>query len=94
MENYDPNQPVCQNQDDYNQAFRQAIKYNYKKNMKEARPAIWVALVLYIALTLLAISLATRVPSGPERTEHMFFALVGGPLYVAAYFIGGINWKN
>ena len=94
MENYDPNQPVCQNQDDYNQAFRQALKYNYKQNMKNARPAMWVAFSLYVVLTFWALMLAMRVSSNPERTEHLFFALVGGPVYVLAYYLSGMNMKN
>ena len=89
-EYYDPNKPVCENQDDFNRAFRKAIKYNNKENMKKARPWIYVYLVLWLIFMVWGILLAMKIAPGPERVEHLLFALVFGPAYVLAYYLGAL----
>lgn len=91
MENYDPNKPVCDNQDDFNQAFRKALKYNTKQNMKKAQPWIWIYMGLYLVFIIWALILAMRVPVGPARTMHVLFAFVGGPVYVLSYYLAMIK---
>jgi len=88
VEPYDPNDPVCQNQDDFNMAFRKAVKYNNKKAMKDNRPWIIVYAVLWLVFLIWGVLLAMQLPPGPERTEHLLFALVFGPAYVLAYYLG------
>jgi len=88
---YDPNKPVCDNQSDFNQALRKAIKYNNKEDMKKARPWLYVYLVLYMIFVVWALLLAMKVPPGPERVEHLVFALVFGPAYVLAYYLGALG---
>lgn len=90
-ENYDPNKPVCDNQDTFSQAFRKAIKYNDKENLKKAKPWVYIYLVLWIVFFVWAILLAMQVPSGPDRVEHIVFAMVLGPVYVLAYYLGAYN---
>lgn len=87
-ENYDPAQPVCQNQADFNQAFREALKFNAKENMKEAKPWVYVYLALWVIFFVWAVMLAQQVPAGPARTLHMLFAVLCGPVYVLAYYLG------
>lgn len=87
-ENYDPNKPVCDNQGDYNQAFRNALTYNNKQNVKQAGPWLYVYLVLYIIFFVWGVLLAMRIPSGPERTLHVVLAIVFAPAYVLGYYLG------
>lgn len=82
---------VCNNQDAFNQAFRSALKYNNKENMKKARPWMYVYLVLWLLFFVWGVMLAIQVPSGPERVEHLVFAIVFGPVYVLAYYIGALG---
>jgi hypothetical protein len=81
---------VCANQDAFNQAFQQAVKYNDKKD----RPKMWIRLVylgLYIVFIVWALLLASKVQNVDERKEHFLFALLFGPVYVLAYYLGMQN---
>ena len=91
QENYDPNKPVCDNQDDFNHAFRKAIKYNNQENMNKAKPWVYVYLVLWMIFFVWAVLLAMQVAPGPERVEHIVFAMVFSPVYVLAYYLGAMG---
>ena len=91
-ENFDPNDPVCQNQNDFNQAFRSALKYNNKQNNKNSQPWVWVYLAMYVIFFVWAIILAlTYTVPGPGRTLHVTLAMVFSPFYVLAYYFGMLN---
>lgn len=90
-EYYDPNKPVCDNQDDFNHAFRKAIKNNNQENMEKARPWLYVYMVLWMIFLIWALLLAMKVPAGQERVLHVFFALVASPAYVLAYYLGALG---
>ena len=90
-ERYSPDDPVCNNQADYNQAFRNALKYNYKQNIKESKPWIWVYMAMYLIFFVWALTLASKVQPGPYRTMHMMLALLFAPVYVLAHYIGLLN---
>lgn len=90
-EKYDPSKPVCDNQDDFNQAVRKALKNNYKEEMKKVRPWIFVYMVLWLIFFVWAVLLAMQIPAGPERVEHLVFAMVFSPIYVLAYYLGALG---
>lgn len=98
-EYYDPNSDVCSNQSDFNMAFKNAIKYTNDENMKKARPWLYVYLGLWTVFFVWAILLAMKVQAGPERVEHLVFAIVFSPVYVIAYYLGmiggqsGMGWR-
>ena len=87
-ENYDPDKDVCQNQNDFNMAVRNAIKYNMKQDVKQAKPYLIPYLVLWALFFVWALTLAMRVNRGPDRVLHMFFAMMASPLYVLAHYLG------
>ena len=87
-EYYSADASVCGNQADYNQAFRNALKYNRKQNIKQSKPWIWVYMAIYLIFFVWALSLASRVQPGPYRTMHMTLALVFSPIYVLAHYLG------
>lgn len=87
-ERYDPNQPVCGNQADFNQALQAAVKYNNQQAVKQAGAWIWVYLVLYLVFFVWAVMLAIQVAAGPDRTMHLVFAVVFSPLYVLSHYLG------
>lgn len=93
MENYDPNKPVCDNQSDFNEAFRKAIKENNKKNMKENRPWMIVYMVIWLIFLIWGVMLAMQVPQGPDRVSHLVFAIVFPPVYVLSYYLSGMNGR-
>jgi hypothetical protein len=84
-------QNVCDDQDSFNQAFHQAIKYNEKQMIKDAGPWFWVYLGLWVIFFFWAICLAMRVPPGNNRIEHLVFAMLFSPFYVIAYYISGMS---
>jgi len=88
MENYDPSMPVCDNQDDFNRAFRNAVKYNMNKNEKKARPWMTIYAILYIVFLIWAFSIVCKnVLPGPDRVLHMLFALLFAPAYVLVHYL-------
>lgn len=87
-ENYDPAQPVCNNQADFSQAYKNAIKDVQNSYMEESKPWIYVYAVLWLVFFVWGLLLAMKVPDGPERTEHILFAIVFSPVYVLAHYLG------
>ena len=86
-EGYSGSATPCANQNDFNQALRAGIKYNNKQNMKKNRGWMWVLVGLYAVFFVWAILLAIRVPQ-PQRAVHVTLAIVFGPAYVLAYYLG------
>jgi hypothetical protein len=91
FENYDPSKPVCGNQDDFNMAVRAAVKYTAKENAKKSRPWAVVCAVIWLIFFLWALMLAMQLPAGPERVEHILFALLFSPAYVLAHYLGSMS---
>jgi len=86
-ENYDPEQPVCDNQDDFNQALSSGLDYITNKNIDDSKPWLYVYIVLWCIFFIWAIVLAMKVSGGTERVEHLVFAMLFSPAYVIAYYI-------
>lgn len=87
-EYYDPNSNVCTNQDDFNMALRKAIEFNARKNNRRIQPWLYVYAVIWLIFFIWAIVLAMQMPVGPDRVEHLVFAMVFSPIYVIAYYLG------
>lgn len=83
-----PVQNVCGSQDTFNRAVYCALKYNAKQKVKDLGNTVYVYLVLYFLFLVWALMLALNVPSGPSRVLHVLFALLFGPIYVLAYYLG------
>lgn len=81
---------VCQNQDTFNQSLRQAIKYNEKQD----RPKKLVQLILlaiYMIFIVWALLLASKVSDVEGRKLHFVLAMVFSPIYIIAYYLGGMQ---
>lgn len=78
---------VCDTQDDFNTAFRKAVKYVNKKE----RPKLWVQLValgIMLILIVWALILAARVTSGSgDQKVHFVLALAFAPFYIISYYL-------
>lgn len=79
---------VCDNQNDFNVAVKNALKYNVKETEKKMKPYIYVMLVLGVIFLVWAILLAMQVAPGPGRVVHLVFAMMFSPMYVIAYYLG------
>ena len=91
-EGYDPKANVCTDQDTFNQALRKAVRHNEKEDIKKAGAWVYVYLVLWVIFFVWALTLAMKVPPGPEKVEHLVFAMVFSPIYVLSHYIA--NMKN
>ena len=94
QENYDPKQPVCNNQDDFNQAFQQALKETAKDDLKKNRTYLIVYMVLWVIFFLWALFLAMQVPPGDGRTIHLVFAMLASPVYVLSHYLSMFQTKG
>lgn len=88
-ENYNSSAPVCDNQQDFNVAFRKALKHNMKEDVKKMGVWLYIYMILWLVFFVWALCIAMKVaPSGPDRTLHLVFAMVFSPIYVIAYYLG------
>lgn len=85
---------VCANQDEFNKAFREAVKHNNKENVKEMKNWLWVYLMLWLVFWVWAVILSLQVPSKEERTLHLVIAMIAPPAYVLAHYLGRMNGKS
>jgi hypothetical protein len=85
-EKYDPEKPVCDNQDDFSKAFHKALKYTKDQDMKMGK---WQAIILVVWLLFFiwAIVLSLKVPPGTDRIEHVLLAMIFSPAYVVSYYL-------
>lgn len=91
QEDYDPSKPVCDNQDDFNMAVREAIQNNRQKNMEQNQPWAAVSAVIYLIFLVWALMLALRLPPSSERVLHLVFAFLASPLYVLMYYVDAMH---
>jgi len=79
---------VCDTQDDFNNAFHDAVNYVNKKD----KPKLWmqlVALGIVLILVVWALVLAARVNGSSDQKVHFVMALVFSPFYIIAYYLNG-----
>lgn len=75
---------VCSNQDDFNQSFRQGVKYF----QKQEEPKKWAQIpfvIIYTVLIIWALLLAMKVQT--NRQFHTLLALLFAPIYVIAHYL-------
>lgn len=84
-------QNVCQNQDTFNTAMKEALE-NYEE---EEIPKKGIALNIFYTFALVlflvwAIYLVTREKKNNERVIHFLYAIVLSPIYVLSYYLNEI----
>lgn len=85
---YDPNAPVCNNQDNFNVALQKGLQYVQDKNVRNNRGMIAVSVALWVIFIVWAVMLAMQVPDPNSRRVSLVFALIAGPAYVLAHYLG------
>jgi hypothetical protein len=87
VENYDPAKPVCDNQADFNEAVRHAIKYSQEQAYKDVpKGAMYVYVIVYLILFIWALMLALQV-KGSDRPLHIALAVLFSPVYILSYYL-------
>lgn len=90
-EYYDENSNVCSNQNDFNMAFRKAIRYNEKQDVKKMGSWAVLYVIIWVVFFVWAIMLALKVDEPSQRVAHITFAMVFGPIYVIAYYVSNMQ---
>ena len=78
---------VCDDQDTFNQAVYNAMKYE-KKRERPSKTVHMVASIIYIILLFWAVSLAMKMTPKSETIEHVLLAILFPPVYIIAYYMG------
>lgn len=79
---------VCDTQDTFNHAFREAVKYVNKKET----PKLWVQLVamgIVLVFVVWALILAAKVHGSADKKVHFLLALIFSPFYIISYYLSG-----
>ena len=79
---------VCSDQDTFNNAVYTALKDLDKEEMDKHKSWRNVHVIIWMVFFLWAVFLAMKVNNGPEKIEHLLFAMVFSPIYVLAYYLG------
>lgn len=79
---------VCSDQNTFNNAVYTALKDLDKEDMEKHKSWRTVHIIIWMVFFLWAVFLAMKVNNGPEKIEHLIFAMVFSPIYVLAYYLG------
>lgn len=77
---------LCDNQDDFNDAFYKALKHSRKKDNKKMASGIGVYMLIHLIFLFWAIILALKQPKD-QQIVHLTLAMVFSPVYVLAYYL-------
>ena len=77
---------LCDNQDDFNDAFYKALKDSRKKDNKKMASGVGVYMLIHLMFLFWAIILALKQPKD-QQIVHLTLAMVFSPVYVLAYYL-------
>lgn len=86
MEKYNPDESVCDNQDDFNTAFQNALKYGVQKKENKDKPYSYVYFVLLVIFIVWAVMIALKSNSR-DKIVQLVFAIVFSPFYVISHYL-------
>ena len=78
---------LCNNQDNFNDAFYKAIKYSNKKEAKKLSKPLAVYMLIHTIFLVWGIILAFSSQPPENRVVHITLAIVFAPAYVLAYYM-------
>ena len=80
---------VCNNQKTFNKAVRNAFHHlDDDDNTQQNQAAKVIVTIIMLVFYLWALLLAMRISDPQHRVLHIVLALLTGPLYVLAYYLG------
>ena len=83
---------VCSDQKTFNKAVKKALNHLDDDEDKPKNQTARIFMVLItLSLYLWAVLLALKVSDADHRVLHVSLALVLGPVYVLAYYLGMMN---
>lgn len=77
---------LCDNQDNFNDAFYKALKHSRKKDNKKMASGVGIYMLIHLIFLFWAIILALKQPKD-QQIVHLTLAVVFSPVYVLAYYL-------
>lgn len=77
---------LCDNQDNFNDAFYNALQNSRKKDDKKRLSGIAIYMLFHLIFLFWAIILALKQPKD-QKIAHLTLAMVFSPAYVLAYYL-------
>jgi succinate-acetate transporter protein len=77
---------LCDNQDNFNDAFYKALKDSRKRDNKKMASGVGIYMLIHLIFLLWGIMLALKQPKD-QQIVHLTLAMVFSPPYVLAYYL-------
>jgi succinate-acetate transporter protein len=77
---------LCDNQDNFNDAFYKALKDSRKKDNKKMASGVGIYMLIHLIFLFWGIMLALKQPKD-QQIVHLTLAIVFSPVYVLAYYL-------
>lgn len=77
---------LCDNQDNFNDAFYKALNDSRKKDNKKMCSGVAVYMLIHLIFLFWGIMLALKQPK-KQQIVHLTLAMVFSPAYVLAYYL-------
>lgn len=94
MENYNPSNSVCDNQDDFNIAVKNANKYMINKKLDKNYSCVYFFILCIFVVWAVMIALKSSFNENSSRIVQLVFAIVFSPLYVISHYLSLLSTKN
>ena len=82
---------VCSDQKTFNKAVKKALNHLDDEDKPKNQTSRIFMVLITLSLYLWAVLLALKVSDPEHRVLHVSLALVLGPVYVLAYYLGMMN---
>lgn len=77
---------LCDNQDNFNDAFYKALKHSRKKDNKKMAIGTIMYMIIHLIFLFWGIMLALNQPK-EQQIVHLTLAIVFSPVYVLSYYL-------
>ena len=77
---------LCDNQDNFNDAFYKALKDSRKRDNKKMASGVGIYMLFHLIFLFWGIMLALKQPKD-QQIVHLTLAMVFSPAYVLAYYL-------
>jgi len=77
---------LCDNQDNFNDAFYKALKDSRKRDNKKMASGVGIYMLIHLIFLFWGIMLALKQPKD-QQIVHLTLAMVFSPAYVLAYYL-------
>ena len=78
---------ICQNQDNFNKAIYDALKYNRETESKKMVTPLTIYMFIHLFFLVWGLILAFSSQPPVNRVSHITLAIISGPIYVLSHYL-------